>query len=40
MPWVLSPGGCAPVTVYVSDEYLAYAKEILKGFETDAENAE
>ena len=40
MPWVLSPGGSAPVTVYVSDEHLAYAKKILKDFESTAENAE
>ncbi len=40
MPWVLSPGGSTPLTVYVSDEDLAHAENILKEFEPAAENAE
>ncbi len=39
IPYILSPGGSTPVTVYVSDEFLPFAKEIMREFETTAENA-
>ncbi len=40
IPYILSPGGSTPLTVYVSDEDLAHAENILKEFEPVAENAE